>query len=637
MNLNREENWLLLLSVVPPFLRPDLLDDKDFCDRLGITLPRTITIGASEARFDQHVLFEAIRESYRKSTGSISVKDENGLAWSIVHTDDPTPAIKLSSTKQTLTIQPFSWLDSRKATRMERFDGALTHAGLPKSALPKWRQLLESRSLEDHEVEQLDEALKFTPRAQERNLISELEGEEGNADTLVPSTITYYEHLCGAGQAETLEELASEISPPAIAKYLAWDRREGARMALVLGSHPKIISSGGFDVLESEEIRALAEWAAEQGDLLSKVSAIELSLARLEDAPELAEPAALLTEQIRDLDPEDPNGRLRLLTATFVYVLGELSRTKVLSAWRPFRRRQAALAQAALFERAAFGRIQVDGFAGNAIRARGNQYYLQCLVDLREEPRWLPDFASPEQLKHEMVGRISNAAEFNSENISKGPLRSILKGKGKASLRKVVNFPGSFLPGPLEGAASSVSNPIPPEFEALLDESLMEERLGPKSVIALINLHGLFSIGGEKVDQVINLIRDANHRFSTDLETSQRDLLIAGLANVACSTRNVTLSNELRMMIRKNRVDGLDPPSAKEELLIALSAAAAHEDWEAWSDFVGDWSFELALTVQDKDDAIALMDELELLCIIEPMLRKTVGKSIAAVQAHLGF
>lgn len=637
MNLNRDEERLLLLSVVPPFLRPDLLDDEDFCNRLGITPARTITIGTGDAQFDQHVLFEAIRESYRKSKSSISVKDENGLEWSLAHGDDPSPAITLSSAKQNLVIQPFSWLDGRRATRMERFDRALTHAGLPQSALPEWRQLLESRSLGDREVEKLDDALKLTPRAQQRILISELESAEGSADTLVPSTFAYYEHLCGAGQAETLEELASEIAPLAIANYLAWDRREGARMALVLGSHPTITSSGGFDALESDEVRALAEWTAEQGDLLSKVSAIELCLARLREAPELAEPATLLTEQIRDLDPEDPNGRLRLLTGTFVYVLGELSRTKVLSAWRPFRRRQAALAQASLFERVAFGRIQVDSFAGNAIRARGNQYYLQCLVDLREEPRWLPDFASPEQLKHEMVGRISNAAALYAENIPKGPLRSLLTGKGKAGLRKVLHFPGSFLPGPLEGAARSVSNPIPPEFEALLDESLTGERLGPKSVIALINLHGLFSIGGEKIEQVIGLIRDANHRFSADLETSQRNLLIAGLANVACSTRNVTLSNELRMMIRKNRVDRLDPPGAKEELLTALLAGAAHEDLEAWVDFVGDWSFELALTVQDKDDAIALMDELELLCIIEPILRRTVGKSIAAVQAHLGI
>ena len=88
-------------------------------------------------------------------------------------------------------------------------------------------------------------------------------------------------------------------------------------------------------------------------------------------------------------------------------------------------------------------------------------------------------------------------------------------------------------------------------------------------------------------------------------------------------------------MIRKNRVDDASPPSPRQELLTALMAAAAHRDLDEWIRFVGNWALELALTVKTKDDAIALKGELETLCVIEPELRKSVGRAIAAADGFL--
>src|SRR3546814_7093959 len=69
-----------------------------------------------------------------------------------------------------------------------------------------------------------------------------------------------------------------------------------------------------------------------------------------------------------------------------VYVGGDISRTVVLADLPPFQRRLAIFAQAALFERHAYGHVGVEHFTKWAIGQRGRRFYYQTLSELREEP-----------------------------------------------------------------------------------------------------------------------------------------------------------------------------------------------------------------------------------------------------------
>src|SRR3546814_2362567 len=86
-----------------------------------------------------------------------------------------------------------------------------------------------------------------------------------------------------------------------------------------------------------------------------------------------------------------------------------ISRTGLLADLPPFQRRLAIFAQAALFERHAYGHVGVEHFTKWAIGQRGRRFYYQTLSELREEPRWVADYCTPDQLKAEFLGRISYA------------------------------------------------------------------------------------------------------------------------------------------------------------------------------------------------------------------------------------
>src|SRR3546814_5080057 len=144
--------------------------------------------------------------------------------------------------------------------------------------------------------------------------------------------------------------------------------------------------------------------------------------------------------------------------------------------------------------------------------------------------------------------------------------------------------PVSFLPGPREGRTGGETPMMPAEWDAILAEALAPQDFSPKSVTALINLRGLFSIGDQRVERAVELMRSAGHRFDGDVDQGMHENIFTGLAGVASASRNTALADELRVMVRKNRIDSAHPPKAQREFLIAIAAAAAHRSEEHTSE-----------------------------------------------------
>ncbi|MDG2531266.1 hypothetical protein [Caulobacter endophyticus] len=71
------------------------------------------------------------------------------------------------------------------------------------------------------------------------------------------------------------------------------------------------------------------------------------------------------------------------------------------------------------------------------------------------------------------------------------------------------------------------------------------------------------------------------------------------------------------------------------DLAMAMTAAAAHVDERDWARFAGEWVEELAFSVEDYAQALQLLEPLEGLCAISPLLRGGLGSSIAALRSFL--
>src|SRR3546814_13000626 len=107
-------------------------------------------------------------------------------------------------------------------------------------------------------------------------------------------------------------------------------------------------------------------------------------------------------------------------------------------------------------------------------------------------------------------------------------------------------FPGSFLPGPPEGRTGGETPMMPAEWDAILAEALAPQDFSAKSVTALINLRGLFSIGDQRVERAVELMRSAGHRFAGDVEQEMHDNIFTGLAGVAGAIRNPVMADTPR-------------------------------------------------------------------------------------------
>ena len=95
--------------------------------------------------------------------------------------------------------------------------------------------------------------------------------------------------------------------------------------------------------------------------------------------------------------------------------------------------RLASIAHAALIEREVLdAKLEVESLADWALNSGWALYYRQSLVDLRQEPRWIPDLISPVQLKEEFLGRIRDAAERHRKNVRNAELSVLLWGESSA-------------------------------------------------------------------------------------------------------------------------------------------------------------------------------------------------------------
>lgn len=627
-----------MLGLYPPFLRLMLVDDDGFRQALGLDVEGVITLDDGAVRIQRGRFFGAVRKLYASSTRKARLRDNGGISWTIRSEFQNDRAILfLKSGERVLALPGFAGLSPEADLRLQQFDLRLRDAGLPSSALARWRDILAERALKDWEVRRLDADLADTPVSLVNRLRSELTQSQGKLETIAPSNRSHYEALTGRGAGADIDDYVASVLPQVVKELLAWDPIEGPRMALLLASHSAIMPGTGLSDLPGESLIALAEWSVGFADTFSKVGMVELALASLQKESRLVDPIVQLVEQLCALDAEGPNAPIKLLMAAFVVVEAELSRTKILADWPPFRRRIAAFAQASLFERTVLGSADADHFARWALDQRGHRFYLQSLIDLRAEPRWLPEGAWSAQLRAEVLGRLFNAAGRWSENVTDPRLRELLYGESATSLPHTIEFPASFLPGPIEGAVTDMANVMPPELAATLDKSLAAETLTETSLTALVNCRGLFPLGDERVTRAIKLIRTASYRIQGHPDVEKRDALLRGLAAVASTVRSQELAGDLRVMIRRLRRDQQSPPSPLAELIICLTAAAAYEELAAWAEFIGDWALELAFAVTTEADGTSLHWELETICQIEPFLRTQVGRALAALDAFLGI
>ena len=624
------------LEFLPPRIRNSVLDDQEFVEHWNLDLITGLTFGNGGPSFQRGQLFEGIRAAIRTPGTEVEIKDDQSNVWRLLaQNGDESLSFSLEGEEISFSIPDHSGLAEDYYTRAGWFARAVHEVNLEESVLSGWKTRIDDGPLNDNEFVKLSRDLESTPVSNYRNIHNGLLRGSVDIETLVPSERQYYNRLVGpsgtAGEADTYIDSEAVCL---IDSLQQWDPMRGLLMSLPLCSKGKISQRIRIDKLSEEELLRSYEWMSTQGDPVSQIGAVEVALRDIERNQALEPFIEQIVQGFITDDTEDIGGCFSTLSSMIVLVASELSRKGIMKEARPFYRRQCAIAQASLIVRALRGAQADSATIVEWVRGIGIGYnfILQGLVDLRLEPRWLPDFVSPKQLRAEFIGRLVHAASQAKGKIQSESLRNLLIGE-HSELGAAVEWPFPMLPGPLEGELTLDRLDVPDEIVRELTEGLEADQLEPASFAGIVNMALLYRMSASQAGLAAVALRRVRYSIENADDENSVYGLIAGLANVAAVTRATDLADTLRVLARVMRRKSRWNADPKDELRIAMIAAASYEGLEDWACFAGEWITELAYEVVERDSAKSFLSNLRRLVQIEPALARHVAVADAALSS----
>jgi hypothetical protein len=630
------ERSLLALAVLrnlPPVIRESVISDPVFRNTYGLKADALISFNDGEVSVQRSEFFDSIREVLADSNAQPILKDAAGEEWRLeLFEINNERRLSLLHGNRRLVLADFSPLSPNQVERVTGLDHVAHNIHLPQETVSRWHEILAARALTDDEMIEFHRDVENTPIRVAAVIDSEIKRGKSSFSVMVPASDEYFVRLVGKFEpSQNIAEFAHAGSARHIRELMSWHAHDGLLFSLLLSSHSTISSAIDVDQIEERDRVRAYEWLQNNGDRISQVGAIEIGLSILDKCQNIQPYVQNMIDQIREDNADDEKSRFHLLSALIVLVEGEIARTSILRDKPPFWRRLASIAQASLIERYIIkSQVDIAEFSKWSFETRGQFFYLQTMADLRCEPRWHPDYVSPQQLKAEFIGRIHNAARQNATKIQNKTLQETLIGDGPESLQRFIMFPQTFLPGPLEGGLISQIEP-PADILTEIEKQLSQDVLEPKSFIALVNSALVFRLDLQQARFAAKAMRAAKYHLRRMSNKDDLVSILRGLATVAAVTRSDELAQELRILTRKYRQQPGDNLSPEDALWIGLTAAASHSELTDWCGFVGDWITDLAFQSLQLDDMKRLHFHVEHLCHIVPELWRTCGKAEAAL------
>ena len=622
------------LELLPPRVQESLFDNDEFVKQWKLETVSVARLGKDGPNFRRDQLYNGIREAISALGKEITIKDDKSVAWqALVLEGDEGLSFSLKNDEQAFSIPDHSGLAEDHFTRVKWFERVAREVNLEAPKLHEWRTKIDGHPLSDDEFMELKGELELTPSGNYQKMTSRLMLGSIDIRTLIPRERRFYDRLVGS--ADTAVDTTSYFNSEAaqlIDGLQKWDRKHGFLKSLLICSRGDVSERIFIDDFGEEELLGIYEWIANQGDPVSQIAAVEVALRNIECNRKLEPFVEQIVEGFISDDPGDDGGCFSLLSSMIVLVASELSRIGVMKETNPFYRRQAAIAQASLIIRA----VKDAGTDSESIIKWANTigvghiFFLQGLVDLRLEPRWLPDFVSPEQLRAEFIGRVSNAVAHCTVGIQSESLCSLIVGQD-SRLATAAEWPMPVLPGPLEGELTSDQPNIPEEVLIEMAAPLEADVLGPNSFAGIVNMALLYNLPASQAGLAATALRRV--RYSIEQVEDEDNIfgLILSLATLAAVTRASDLAETLRVLTRVMRRRKLINPSLENEFRIAMMAAASHEELEGWARFVGDWITELAFEALERNSAQSFLQKLRRVVQIEPALARHCAMADAAI------
>ena len=329
-------------------------------------------------------------------------------------------------------------------------------------------------------------------------------------------------------------------------------------------------------------------------------------------------------------EPEE--GRFGLLSNLFFFVSGRLSLSSGFNGSPVFARRLVEFSHASFLEEILISeRIDAITAAFDLAQRVARRAFVVGHLDAHSEARWMPEFATPHQLKAEFISRLSNAITTKNTSLKGTPLEKFIEDGSDTRLSDKLKFPFSFLPGPLEGGAEQPAS-LPEDWKTLIEAELKKDPPGVGGFNGLVNGGAVFKLPPEIVSLSVAALRRIDLATDND-ENFSIGAFVGGLGRVAAVYRHEQLAEEIwhltgRVMRRK-------PEALECEALFSLptTLSAAYEVERRDSKLVEmiDFLSHCRITNEQSSHLGACLEEF---LDLRPELWPRLGKAIALIKAQ---
>lgn len=630
----RSARAAVAIDLFPKSIRDSLVANSSFRKEFDLRAEGTVSLGPGGMLFRRSELLDAVRRSFHDS--GVEIADKKEGRWVVSYIPNATtPCIAMTQDEECLKVVDLAMLAEDRSVRLTAFRHEAERVNLPLASIEKWEGLLTQHAPDDDLLGEIFDDLFATPVHAEGMIENLKEEDRIYIHDMVPSPLIYYERLVGKYEdGQSFADYIKQVIPRVLCGLVDWRPIEGYRQALCLGWQPLITGAIADLAIESTELARLLEWLGAHGDVISRTTAAEIALSRVEGRPELASALRSLIGSI--VLEKRPHGgdRYKLTSSLVMLVYGEMARRRIHATKPPFWRRLAAFAQASLIERClAVGNVNCDAIADRAMPLRAQEFMLQCYVDMRLEPRWAPHFVLPTQLRNECAGRLIRLSDALKSAVEQFELGEFLIGDGDNSLKKKTNLLLALAPGPLEGGLEAVTE-MPNEILVDLKEGLSSSSVDVAAVGKLINCALVFRIPPELTEMASSALVRQNYEFPGSSADELRNLLF-GLANLAAVERSIILADAVLVAVRRHVRLYPDDLCVDDSLGIAMIASASRADSNEWRRCVGLSVTDLAFQTLSQEDARRLHSHVTQLCHLVPELWVDCGQAEAALRAVL--
>lgn len=624
----------MVLDTFPSTIRKALISNEEFRTDYGLTADSVVTFGDGGPSFQRSELLVAVRRAFRARKKVPVVVDKSGEIWNITFDSRSNPqCIALSHGGRRITNAWLALLSPSKKVRNSVFRHEASRTGLPSADRGQWKALLTVRAPNDDELSAIYDDINITPLAIRGTISESIANGCVSLPQVIPQSVIYFERLIGrlidgqdfdgylqSGLREHLHELVTQNA--------FWAYRQG----LLLAAQPTINHLVSEIAPPLERIATVWNELVSSGDVMSRAAAIETGLEIAHSNVALRQPLGTLIENFIRGAPTANVNPYELLSSLIMLVYGEIAYSRVLASKPPYWRRLAAIAHAAMMAQCV---VERSGDATHFLRwastARAQASFLQCLADLRVEPRWIVEFIHPDQLKNELGGRVFFAAQANEALVEVCGWKPLLLDEGPIGLRRQLNLAQIFLPGPLEGGLKPTAE-LPAEAISAVRADLIQRTPTAKSFSALANAALLFRVTDDVIDLAAEALSRTNYYVERHDDQSLAPLLLS-LATVSAATRNHKLADALFTLLRNYRRFYQIELDVSATFEIGMVACASRLPLEDWSACVGNFMTDLAFQQLTREETIQLHSQVQLLCHLVPELWATCGQAEAALQS----